>query len=702
MIIAKKVFRRYVILSVALVVAVIFASYTFCKRDNKEQVLTDIVMQIVNEYHYSPLTINDTFSVNVYKSYLKHLDYSKLFLTKEDVGKLEVYKNQIDDEILSRNLEFYKIANELYSKSIDRAEGYYTEILSKPFTFENEESFQTDADKRDFAANEIALKEEWRKTLKYQVLTRIADMMEAQEKIKSDTIRKKTTVEMDTIARAKVRKMHADWFKRLRKTSDMDKFALYINSITGQYDPHTVYMPAEEKESFDISITGQLQGIGASLRERESQIEVIEIIPGSASYIQGELKAKDIILKVAQDKQEPVDVIDMPLEDAVQLIRGKKGTKVTLTVKKPDGTIKNITITRDIVIIEETYAKSSIINAPTGKVGYIVLPKFYANFEQTPTGRACATDIAKEIVKLKNEHVTGIILDLRNNLGGSLQEVQRMGGLFISKGPIVQVKYKGAAPMLLADNDPTIQYDGPLVVMINGGSASASEIMAAAMQDYHRAIIVGSNSFGKGTVQTQLNLDEIAGSLVQKMGKLGGMLVTIQKFYRVNGGATQLKGVTPDIAMPDPYSEIETGERELDFCMPWDKIAPASYTTWTGLPKFDQIVQSEKTELNANPDFKIIKEQALELKKHRDETVVSLNIEKYRKQETEMEAKSKKFEELAKKETGLTIEPMAVDINALKGDTIKLGLNKKWINDLKKDVYLKEAVNVIKLINTTK
>jgi carboxyl-terminal processing protease len=698
----KKLLRRYATLFTVVILSIILASYTFCNRQSRDEFLIDLVTQALDRFHFSPLDINDDFSTKVYNLYLKRLDFSKRFFTKDDLKKLDVYKTKIDDEIKGKSVEFYAVSNEIFYKNVDKVKNYYTEILSQPFTFDGNETFETDPDKSDFPADDAALKESWKKALKYQVMVRLKDLSEVQSQIKSDTIRKKTDAELEVDAREKVKKMHDDWFKRIKQLSENDRFALFLNAITGVYDPHTQYMAPEDKENFDMSMSGQFQGIGAVLQAQDSYVKIASIVPGSPSWLQGELKANDMIMKVAQENQEPVDIFDMPLDEVVKMIRGKKGTKVTLTVKKVDGTLKKITITRDVVIIEETFAKSAMIDDPSGKVGYIYLPKFYQNFEDPEHGRSCADDVAKEVEKLKSEKVNGIVLDLRNNGGGSLHDAIKMGGLFITKGPIVQVKTKTGSPKILDDTDPAIQYGGPLVILTNSFSASASEILAAAMQDYRRAIIVGSNTFGKGTVQNQINLDDVVGPLSQQFGPLGGMLITIQKFYRINGGSTQLKGVTPDVVLPDPFSEIETGEREQEYCMPWTKINPASYSTWTGVPKFEQVVQKENGLVAANTDFKTIKEQAVELKKQHNETLVSLNMDKYKKQEKQTEEKSKRFGELNKKDFGLKIRALQSDDDEMKGDTSKITRSKNWIKELSKDIQLREAVQTVNLINTIK
>lgn len=723
----KRIAKKYTTLLTVLALSVVLVSYTFCNRQNKEQVLVDLVTQALKNLHFSPLDMNEEFSTKVFNLYLKRLDFNKRFFTKEDIKKLEIHKTKIGEELQNQNVDFYTATNEIFNQNIDKVKGYYTEILSKPFTFNGDETFETDPDKIDFAANDAALKESWYKALKYQVMIRLKDLQDIQNQTKStiaksaasengelddsensqtttrpDTIKKKTDDQLEAEARQKVLKLHNDWFKRLKQTSQVDRFSIYLNAITGVFDPHTQYMAPIDEEEFRTSMSGHFEGIGAVLQSVDSYVKISSLVPGGPSWLQGELKAGDLILKVAQEKQEPVDVADMPLTDVVKMIRGKKGTKVTLTIKKVDGVIKPITITRDVVILEETFAKSAIIDSPAGKIGYLYLPKFYRDFEDTENGRSCAEDVAKELEKLKGENVKGVILDLRNNGGGSLFDCVKMAGLFISKGPIVQVKGRNKEPHILEDTDPAIQYGGPLVIMVNSFSASASEILAAAMQDYHRAIIVGSNTFGKGTVQDQINLNDYVNSLPEKYGQLGRILITIQKFYRINGGSTQLKGVTPDITLPDPLSEIEVGEREQDYCMPWNKINPASYSTWTNLPKSQEVVQEEAGAIASNSDFQIIKEQVQELKKQHNETLVSLNMEKYKKEEKGIAEKSKRYSELTKKDYGLKISSLISDDKEMKTDTSKMNRNKNWIKELTRDIQLKEAVQVISRATASK
>lgn len=698
--------RRFfkVVLPLMVMALVILASYTYCHRETKEQVLMQIVTQTLDMAHFNPLQINDGFSEKVYDLYLKRMDFGKRFFTKEDIKKLEEYKSKIDDEIKSHSFEFYNQANVIYNARVQLVKGFYKEILSKPFDFSISETLESDADKTDYALNDEKLKDLWRKSLKYQVLTRIDDMIDLQEKRKTskgsklDTAKVKTFAEMEAEARTKVLSLYNDYFKRIEQQDDTEKFAAFVNAVTNVYDPHTQYLPPSDKENFNISISGQLEGIGAQLQENDGNIKIVNIVPGSPSWLNGKLQPNDIIMKVGQETQEPVDLYGMKIDEAVKLIRGKKGTKVHLTVKKYiNDSIINVTLTRDVIVLEETFAKSAIISnsGSAEKYGYIYLPKFYVDFDRTETGRNCADDVAKELTKLKSENVKGIVLDLRENGGGSLPDAVRMAGLFIPKGPIVQVKAKMGPTRVLEDKDPAVQYGGPLVILVNSFSASASEILAAAMQDYKRAIIIGTPStFGKGTVQTFVPLDEQVGGSYSNLRPLGELLITIQKFYRINGGATQLKGVTPDIIIPDAYSEMELGEREQDYYMPWTKIEPVSYTQWTGIKDFDNIVKKEKANIEADPDIQVVREQSKALKKLKDETIIPLKLDDYNKMEKSHREMTKRFDEFSKKENGLAIQSLKTDLASAKSDTSKLARMDAWIKELKRDLYLKEAIKV--------
>jgi carboxyl-terminal processing protease len=580
---------------------------------------------------------------------------------------------------------------------VDEAQAYYKEILDKPFDFNKDEEIQLDEEKISYAKNSEDLKEAWRKSLKYQTLARMVEMMDNQEKAKekSDTVKIRSKEELEADARKKVLKSNDDYFKRIKEFDRNDRLSVYFNSITGVYDPHTEFFPPKDKANFDISMSGQLEGIGAQLQEKDGYTKVSSIVPGSASWKQGQLKPGDIILKVAQGSAEPVDIVDMRMDDVLPLIRGKKGTEVRLTVRKPDGSTMIIPLIRDIVVIEESYAQSVILKGKKN-IGYIKLPSFYADFSGKG-GRSCSSDIKKELEKLKAENVDGVILDLRYNGGGSLPDVVDMAGLFIDKGPIVQVKQKTGIPQLLEDKDPAVVYNGPLVVMVNSNSASASEIMAAAIQDYKRGVIVGTSpaSFGKGTVQRFYDLDDYLPPQYNTIKPLGQVKITTQKFYRINGGATQLKGVVPDIILPDPYYLLDQGEKEQDYPMAWDEIAPAKYSPLKPAYSVEKLKSASESRVKNSAGFALLNDAAKRLKKQKDNTVVSLNFDKYVAEQKKNKEEAKKMEELDKEIQGIEIMTLKADTEHHGSDSVKVTKTKDFHKALKKDIYLNETVAII-------
>lgn len=680
--------------------------------DKRKEIVLETVMSAIGQVHFSPREIDDTFSNRVYHRILDNLDYDKKFFTKQDIEALGKYQYQIDDEIKVGSVEFYDKLSETFHKRIDQTEGFYKDILKTPFTFTSNDSIQLKGEDLAYA-DSSQLKKRWYEYLKYRVLAKYVDLQNEQDKAKESKDKKdlkiKTNTELEADARSSVLKNQDYYFKRLRKISDNDLFAMYVNSITNSEDPHTDYFPPKEKQRFDEGMSGVFFGIGAQLKDDDGKIKIVAIITGSPSWKQGELKAGDEIVKVAQGSAEPVDIQGFDIDDAVQLIRGKKGTEVRLTVKKVDGSTKVIPIIRGEVQLEDVFAKSVIIDSKSGPVGYIYLPEFYADFQHIG-GRRCAIDVKNEVEKLKKAGVKGIILDLRNNGGGSLNDVVDMAGLFVPSGPIVQVKSSGAGAKAQSDRDNgAMLYDGPMAVMVNQNSASASEIMAAAMQDYKRAVIVGSPTYGKGTVQTIVSLDNENGrgsnplSALSNSGDsespIGALKVTIQKFYRVNGGSTQLKGVTPDILLPDPYSDIDLGERKDKAALKWDEIPAADYTPMLKTYNIDELRALSNKRVSANPVFGVISQTAKLIKQREDDNVYSLNEKTYRKELAEANEASKKLDDLQKKTSPYKVVNLKDDLATINRDSSSIAKNQEWIKSIKKDVYISETVNIIDDMN---
>ncbi len=694
--------KRIIPISVIIITSLLLGAFLINeKNEPREKLILNSSYEILNSLHYSPQELNDNFSQRVFDLYMKSLDYNKMYFTKDQIDILSTYKNSIDDEIRSSSLDFFNLSIELIDGQTKKIEDYYTKVLEKPIDYTISESININSDKRDYCTSQTELEDYWRKYLKYEVLSEMIALENEQNKKaeKSDTVTVKSETELEKIARGTVLKRTETRFKRIDKISRSDRFSSYINAIAGSFDPHTNYFPPTEEEDFNISMSGKLEGIGATLSEKDGYIKVVEIVPGSPSWKQGDLKAEDIILKVAQGDNEPTDLLDMRLDEAVRLIRGPKGSKVVLTVKKIDGTIVKIPIIRDVIVLEEKYAKSTIITTNDKKayrIGYIYLPQFYTDMNDSH-GRRCSDDIRKEVTKLKQASVDGIIIDLRNNGGGSLNDVVEIGGLFVKSGPIVQVKSLNTPAQQYNDNDNNILYDGPLAIMVNSFSASASEILAAAMQDYKRAIIIGSEStYGKGTVQRIVDIDRMVSREYRSDMPLGAIKITIQKFYRINGGTTQFQGVKPDVILPDIYDKIKIGEKELDYPLQWSEIKPVPYTVWNYAPNSKELSKKSASRIQKDTSFVLIKEAATWLADTKEQESVSLELNEFRMKDKEDSALSKKFKNAGKGVAPFEIISLgAVDKGNAVLDSVENKRTEDWDKSIKEDITLYESYRII-------
>lgn len=712
--------RNYKIL--ILVVALAAALWSFVPREvkndpEKDRLLLELLTFVIEKGHYDPAKIDDAFSKGVYKSYIEALDPSKRFFVQADIDEFSKYETLIDDQILSRDLSFFDLTYSRLEKRIEESKKYYKDILSKPFDYKKDEVTNTDYEKLPFAKNDSELRDRWYKQIKLSTLASLTNKLEIQEG--KDVVDDEFSPESSESAEAKTEKKAKEkkaiekkpfdvleketresqlksldeYFGFIKDLDRDDWFSVYINSIATRFDPHTSYFAPDDKERFDVSISGKLEGIGARLQKKNDFTEITELISGGPAWRGKELEPGDVVLKVAQGNKEAVDVVGMRLDDVVKKIKGPKGTEVRLTVKRTDGTIKIISIIRDEVEIEETYAKSSVVEKDGHKYGIIYLPKFYINFEDN-SSRDAAKDVAKEVARLKEAGVEGIVMDVRDNGGGSLKTVVDIAGLFIDKGPIVQIKSAGKNKEVLSDTDPKIQWDGPLVVMINGFSASASEILAAAIQDYKRGIIIGSTqSYGKGTVQNVIDLNQFVRG--NSMGDLGALKTTTQKFYRINGGSTQLNGVSSDVALPDRYSYLKMGERDIDNAMKWDKIDPADYKVWTKQGNFDLAIEKSKKRMEQNPQFQLIEENAKWIKQRQDENDFHLNIDKFKQEQTALELKAKKYKAISSYINNLKFTSLPYEDEMVKKDETLKEKRDRWHESLSKDVYVEEALNVL-------
>lgn len=650
----------------------------------------------LENYHYQPVAINDEFSERVYKQYLNDVDGARLFFTQEDIDAFSQYRTQIDDQSLAGEFTFYDLVQERWMAALDKTEGWYEEILSEPFDLNASGEFTDRDEDSDWAATDTELKQYWYDYTKRDL---VAQIVNKQEEIELDT----TGTEfpsMDSLEieyRGKILERYEDWFARMREMKPSIKQGQFFNAMTAVFDPHTSYFRPKDKESFDIRFSGRLEGIGATLQTNDEYTKVTSIVVGGPAWKGKELQEDDIIMGVRQEEGDLVDIKGMILEDVVDKIRGKKGTMVYLKVKKPDGTIQNIAIERDVIIIDETYAKSLIIDdADSGdKVGYLLLPSFYADF-QNEDGRFSAKDVEAELDKLKEQNVDGIILDLRNNGGGSLRDVVDMTGFFIPEGPVVQVAGRESSKEILKDKDRRVQYDGPLVVLVNEYSASASEILAAALQDYNRAVIVGSNStFGKGTVQRFIDMDQTINGF-DDIKPLGTVKLTMQKFYRINGGSTQLRGVTPDIVLPNSRSLLETGEKEQESPLAWTEIEPAKYSQDVyRIRHMDELMERSAVRIAASPTFDRIAENAKRVKRQRDRDTYPLALTDYAELQRTAREEAEQFDGIFDTIVNQGVENLVVDLDPILADESKVARNDDFKQNVGKDVYIREAVNIV-------
>jgi len=664
---------------------------------NKDRLLVDLVSYVLDKLHYDPQIINDDFSIKVYDDFIDAVDSQKRFLLKSDLELFSQYRLSIDDQINSSDIAFFNVVYETLKKRIDEVENFYGEILEVPFNFQINEEINLDYENLEYASSSDELKKIWRKRLKLSALDGYASKKEIKDK--EEVISEE---EIEKESRTAISQNLKDFFQFNDELERSDWFSIYLNSIVTQFDPHTSYLAPQAKEVFDQNISGKFQGIGARLFKRNQQVEISEIIIGGPVWRDNLLNVGDIIIAVAQSaEEEPTEISLMKLTDATDLIKGEKGTNVFLTVKRVDGGIEQIEITRDIVELEETYAKSSIIKDDSNVYGLINLPRFYVDFDDYGE-RNAASDIKKEILELKNKNINGLILDLRNNGGGSLKTVVDITGFFIEKGPVVQVKSIGGRKEILKDNDPSIIWDGPLVILVNEFSASASEILAAALQDYNRAIILGSKqTYGKGTVQNVVDLNNVISG--NTYGDLGSLKITTDKFYRVNGGSTQLEGVKSDLIFPNRYSYIDIGEKDLENPLSWDKIDPARYDNSVKVFNYAQAISNSKERIGQNEYFSIIDQHAKLIKSKQDDKTISLDYNSYKEDQEEFKLQSDKLKVIEEFNSPYLFEwnDNNLNSNSSYNDDMKEKRD-RWIKSLQKDIYVDEAMNLLKDLSSYK
>ena len=677
------------------------ASCSFISNDfdsnDKDELIIQLITYVLDEAHYLDVEIDDNFSEKVYNTFLENLDPYKRYFISSDINEFSKYKYEIDDYFKSPNSDFFELVYNRYSKRVSESKLIYEEILSSPFDFSKDEIFNLDTDKITYVENKIQLSERWRKILKIYLIENFHDEIEDDKTKYNDDnsfkIRSHDAIQK-TLRKDLLQTMDDSYRFLQEELQRQDWFSVYINSFVSQYDPNTSYLDPETRERFDVDMSGNYAGIGARLQKKIDKVEITEVISGGPAWRENNLEKGDIILKVRQENQEePVSILGMRLSEAVKLIKGEKGTKVYLTIKKVNGNISEISVKRDIVILEETYIKSSIVKKNNDNYGIINIPKFYIDFDNQDN-RDAAKDLKIEVNRLKSEGVSGLVIDLRNNGGGSLKTVVDMAGLFIKSGPVVQVKYSDKEKQILSDKDRSIIWEGPLVILVNEGSASASEILAAAMQDYKRAIIIGGNqTWGKGTVQNIFPLNRMVRGNTN--GDLGALRYTTQKYYRINGGSVQLEGVKSDINVPYRYKYLDFGERDSKNPLQWDEIDKADYILWESNFNFDIAIQKSNERMSNNEYLRLVDDNAMWIKNIRDNKLVNLNYQVYKNELEENSKKSEKFNVLDEYSSNYKFKSLQYEIDLINNDSV-LGIKRRrWHKSLNKDIYIDEALNVL-------
>ena len=679
-------------LHIVAIFAIILFGFSFKGKKfsdpNKEKLLIEVVKYVVEKGHYSSLDINDEISKKIYDTYIEQLDAQKRFFLQSDIRQFEKYKYKLDDQLKDQDLSFFNLVYETSRLRINEVKGYYYEIMKNNFDFSSNEDIDLDFENKSFARSRNEIKNRWRKQLKYSTLDIISLKLGDSIKVIDENTRDESM--------SLIKKNTDDFFDYIQEMDREDWFANYINAFLNQLDPHTIYFNPDDKDRFDTNISGTFHGIGARLQKTEGTVKIVDIIVGGPIWKDKLLDVGDLILKVAQEDEQPVEIIGMKLDDAIKLIKGPADSYVTLTVKKISGEIKDVLIKRGIVELEELYAKSTLINKGEKNYGYISLPKFYINFSDTKS-RNSANDVKNEIIKLKNNGISGLILDLRNNGGGALQTVVDITGLFIKRGPIVQVKSTGNRKQVLYDKDPQVVWDGPLVVLMNKMSASASEILAGALQDYNRAVIIGNEkSFGKGTVQNVIDLNRF---ISNSSYDLGALKITTDKFYRINGESVQLEGVKSDIVIPDSYKYIFNGEKDEKNPLQWDKIGPANFEKWTNRDYLNKISIETQNRIDSDDYYSLINDRAQWLKDQQSSKTISLNFNSYNSFLTKQRAINKRFESLNKYENKLIFKLLKSEKQYVVSNKELLSNRNRWHRNLTKDLYLEEGVKALEMLS---
>ncbi|MDG1684453.1 MAG: carboxy terminal-processing peptidase [Flavobacteriaceae bacterium] len=690
----------YIIFAIAVVFYILTAVSIPSKKEfvsnDKDRLLIELISHVIQRGHFNVKSLNDDISEQIFHTYLENIDGQKRYFLQSDYRDFAKYMYQIDDQLRELDLTFFDLTYQRLMLRMNEVENLYASLLSRPFDFEKKESFDMDYEEQLFPLSQTSRAEKWRKQLKLSTLSVLYDKVKETEKKEEESTAEYVSpswVVLEEEARTTTRENMEDYFNLMNELERKDWFDIYLNAFVLQFDPHTNYFNPDDKDRFDMNMSGKFEGIGARLSKRDQAIKVVDIIVGGPLWRDQLVEVGDEIQLVRQEEGDAVDIRSMRLDDAIKLIKGPKGSTVHLTIKKVDGTIETIPVKRDLVVLEESYARSSVINRLDQKYGLIHLPKFYVDFKSYKE-RNAAHDVEQEVINLKEAGIEGLIIDLRNNGGGSLQTVVDIAGLFIDKGPIVQVKSTVSKTEVLRDRDDKTLWDGPMVILVNELSASASEILAAALQDYERAIVLGSKqTFGKGTVQNVVDLNRFLSN--STYGNLGALKITTDKFYRINGGSTQLEGVKSDVITPDRYSYVDVGERDEDNPMSWDQITPLIYTKWHGYLNYNEVIKQSQDRVNNHPIFKLVDQDAKWIEQRQNDKSIALNYQEY---VSELEADrtyADQFDAVKEYNNKLEFTIAPAEQERITEDSIFREKRERWFSDLTADFYVEEAVNIL-------
>ena len=690
----------YIVFAIAvgfyLLTAISIPSKKEFVSNDKDRLLIELISHVIQRGHFNVKSLNDDMSEQIFHTYLESIDGQKRYFLQSDYREFAKYMYRIDDQLRELDLTFFDLTYKRLILRMNEVESLYASLLSRPFDFEKKESFDMDYEEQLFPLSQTSRAEKWRKQLKLSTLSVLYDKVQEAEKKEEESTADYVSpswVVFEEEARTTTRENVEDYFDLMNDLERKDWFDIYLNAFVLQFDPHTNYFNPDDKDRFDMNMSGKFEGIGARLSKRDQAIKVVDIIVGGPLWRDQLMEVGDEIQLVRQEEGDAVDIRSMRLDDAIKLIKGPKGSTVHLTIKKVDGSIETIPVKRDLVILEESYARSSVINRLDQKYGLIHLPKFYVDFKSYKE-RNAAHDVEQEVINLKEAGVEGLIIDLRNNGGGSLQTVVDIAGLFIDKGPIVQVKSTVSKTEILRDRDDKTLWDGSMVILVNELSASASEILAAALQDYERAIVLGSKqTFGKGTVQNVVDLNRFLSN--STYGNLGALKITTDKFYRINGGSTQLEGVKSDVITPDRYSYVDIGERDEDNPMSWDQITPLIYTKWHGYLNYDEVIKQSQDRVNNHPIFKLVDQDAKWIEQRQNDKSIALNYQEY---VSELEADrtyADQFDAVKEYYNNLEFTIAPAEQERITKDSIFREKRERWFSDLTEDYYVEEAVNIL-------